>query len=156
MEGQAQNLGGNLDCRERFEFLRALPCRRKARNPADIQRVARHFFTRRKPHALRAFAGGTAPKRSKAVVETIAETAHPKIRIAQRPAPLFKADHACRSWNFAPWFQGGVLAETAANNGLTQLLTKMLLKGTARRTAEQIATEIESVGGHIVQLRRQP
>jgi zinc protease len=46
-------------------------------------------------------------------------------------------------------FQGGVLAESAANSGITGLMTKMLLKGTASRTAEQIASEIESVGGSI-------
>ena len=46
-------------------------------------------------------------------------------------------------------FQGGVLAETLENHGLTQLMTKMLLQGTARRSAEQIALEIESIGGSI-------
>jgi zinc protease len=46
-------------------------------------------------------------------------------------------------------FQGGVLAENPANNGITQLLAKMLLKGTKRRSAEDIAREIESVGGSI-------
>lgn len=42
-----------------------------------------------------------------------------------------------------------MLAESAANSGITGLMTKMLLKGTASRTAEQIASEIESVGGSI-------
>jgi zinc protease len=46
-------------------------------------------------------------------------------------------------------FQGGVLAESRKNNGLTQLMSKMLLQGTARRSAEQISIEIESVGGSI-------
>ena len=42
-----------------------------------------------------------------------------------------------------------MLAETLENHGLTQLMTKMLLQGTARRSAEQIALEIESIGGSI-------
>jgi zinc protease len=42
-----------------------------------------------------------------------------------------------------------VLVETAEDNGLTQLLSRMLLKGARRRTAQQIATEIESVGGSL-------
>ena len=42
-----------------------------------------------------------------------------------------------------------MLAETEKNNGLTQLMSKMLLQGTARRTAEQIALEVESIGGSI-------
>ncbi|HOW80526.1 MAG TPA: pitrilysin family protein, partial [Verrucomicrobiota bacterium] len=44
---------------------------------------------------------------------------------------------------------GGVLAETPETNGLTQLTGKLLLKGTARRSAEDIAREIESVGGSL-------
>jgi zinc protease len=46
-------------------------------------------------------------------------------------------------------FNGGVLAENAGNNGVTQLTGKLLLKGTQTRSAEEIAREIESIGGSI-------
>ena len=46
-------------------------------------------------------------------------------------------------------FRGGLLAETAADNGLTKLFSRVLLKGTTTRTAEQIAEEVEGVGGSI-------
>jgi zinc protease len=62
---------------------------------------------------------------------------------------LVKEDHRLPFVEFRAVFQGGVLAEEAANNGATLLLAKMLLKGTATRNAEEIATEIESVGGQI-------
>ena len=42
-----------------------------------------------------------------------------------------------------------VLAETVANNGLTQLTSKLLIKGTKTRTGEEIARQIESLGGHL-------
>ncbi len=45
--------------------------------------------------------------------------------------------------------KGGVLVETVEKSGLTQLTGKMLLKGTSRRSAEEIAGEIETVGGSI-------
>ena len=44
-------------------------------------------------------------------------------------------------------FKGGVLAESPADNGITQLMAKLLLKGTKTRSAEAMAREIESVGG---------
>ena len=44
-------------------------------------------------------------------------------------------------------FRGGLLAETVANNGLTKLFSRTLIKGTARRTADEIAEEVEAVGG---------
>jgi zinc protease len=62
---------------------------------------------------------------------------------------LVKEDHRLPFVEFRAVFQGGVLAETPDNNGVTQLTGKLLLKGTARRSAEDIAREIESVGGSI-------
>ena len=62
---------------------------------------------------------------------------------------LVKEDSRLPFVEFRAVFQGGVLAETAANNGSTMLLAKLLIKGTTKRNAEKIATEIESVGGHI-------
>jgi zinc protease len=46
-------------------------------------------------------------------------------------------------------FRGGLLAENPQDNGITHLMAKVLLKGTKTRTAEQIANEIEAVGGSI-------
>jgi zinc protease len=46
-------------------------------------------------------------------------------------------------------FRGGLLAETPETNGITRLMSKVLLKGTVTRTAEQIADTIEAVGGSI-------
>ena len=42
-----------------------------------------------------------------------------------------------------------MLAESIRTNGATQLMGRLLLKGTQKRSAEDIAREIESVGGSI-------
>ncbi|MFH1067646.1 MAG: insulinase family protein, partial [bacterium] len=44
--------------------------------------------------------------------------------------------------------RGGLLAETAANNGISKLTSRLLDKGTPTRTAQQIAEEIENLGGN--------
>src|SRR5206468_10884602 len=62
---------------------------------------------------------------------------------------LIKEDHRLPFVEFRAVFKGGVLVETPQNNGLTQLAARMLLKGTKHRSAEEIAREIESVGGGI-------
>src|SRR5207247_6696900 len=62
---------------------------------------------------------------------------------------LVKEDHRLPFIEFRTVFKGGVLAETADKNGLTQLTGNLLLKGTRRRSAEDIAREIESVGGSL-------
>ncbi|MBK19843.1 MAG: peptidase M16 [Rhodospirillaceae bacterium] len=47
------------------------------------------------------------------------------------------------------WVQAGARFETAANNGVSHLLEHMAFKGTAKRSARDIAEEIEAVGGHL-------
>ncbi len=47
------------------------------------------------------------------------------------------------------WVGTGTRSETPANNGAAHFLEHMAFKGTARRTASQIAEEIEAVGGHM-------
>jgi len=47
------------------------------------------------------------------------------------------------------WVAVGTRHEPAAINGVAHLLEHMAFKGTARRTAAEIATEIEAVGGHV-------
>ena len=46
-------------------------------------------------------------------------------------------------------FRGGLLAETRTTNGITRLYSQTLLKGTKSRTAEELADQIEGVGGSI-------
>jgi zinc protease len=46
-------------------------------------------------------------------------------------------------------FRCGLLSETEATSGITRLAAKSLLKGTKTRTAEQIANQLEAVGGEI-------
>ena len=47
------------------------------------------------------------------------------------------------------WVDVGARCETEETNGLSHLLEHMAFKGTARRSARDIAEEIEAVGGHL-------
>ena len=47
------------------------------------------------------------------------------------------------------WIEAGARHETEAQNGIAHFLEHMAFKGTARRSALQIAEEIEDVGGYI-------
>jgi len=91
---------------------------------------------------------GTAPKTS---TETEISQEHPvqKFDLPNGLRLLLKEDHRLPFVEFRAVFKGGVLAETAEKNGVTQLMGKLLLKGTKKRSAEEIASEIEAVGGNI-------
>ncbi|MFZ1480538.1 MAG: pitrilysin family protein [Paracoccaceae bacterium] len=54
-----------------------------------------------------------------------------------------------KSASIGIWVGAGGRHETASQNGIAHFLEHMAFKGTARRTALQIAEEIEDVGGYI-------
>jgi zinc protease len=91
---------------------------------------------------------GTRPTEREAA-ELIVDNPIQKFELSNGLRLLVKQDHRLPFVEFRTVFQGGVLAETPAKNGLTLLLAKLLLKGTESRSAEQLVTEIESLGGSI-------
>ncbi|MFB3897547.1 MAG: M16 family metallopeptidase [bacterium] len=62
---------------------------------------------------------------------------------------LLKENHSLPLVSLRMVFKGGVLYETEKNNGICNLMQRMLLKGTKTRTAEQIVQSIAQVGGRI-------
>jgi len=148
MEGQAQNLGGNWLAADDLNFSERYLAAVKHVTLADIQRVARQYLTPENRTLYALLPEGTAPK-AKANVEANKDNAIQKIVLPNGLTLLVKEDHRLPFVEFRAVFQGGVLAENTANNGTTMLLAKLLIKGTTTRSAEKIATEIESVGGHL-------
>jgi zinc protease len=148
MEGQAQNLGGNWIAANDLNFSERYLAAVKHVTTNDVQRVARQYLTAENRTLYALLPDGAAPK-AKANVEANADNAIQKIVLPNGLTLLVKEDHRLPFVEFRAVFKGGVLAENAANNGTTMLLAKMLIKGTQKRSAEKVATEIESVGGHI-------
>jgi zinc protease len=148
MEGQAQNLGGNWLAANDLNFSERYLAAVKRVTAADIQRAARQYLTPENRTLYALLPEGHSPKIA-AHAETNVEHPIQKIELPNGLKLLVKEDHRLPFVEFRAVLQGGVLAETEANNGITSLLARLLLKGTPTRNAEQIATEIESVGGHI-------
>jgi zinc protease len=148
MEGQAQNLGGNWLAANDLNFSERYLAAVKHVTAADVQRVARAYLSAENRTLYALLPADAAPKTA-AKIEQNTDHAIQKIEFANGLKLLVKEDARLPFVEFRAVFQGGVLAENEVNNGSTSLLAKLLLKGTTTRNAEQIATEIESVGGHI-------
>ncbi len=148
MEGQAQNLGSNWLVANDLNFSERYLSAVKQVRPDDILRVAREYLTAENRTLYTLLPNGTAPKLSIAVEENNAKAIQ-KFELPNGLRLLVKEDHRLPFVEFRAMFQGGVLAETKEDNGITQLSSRMLLKGTSHRSARDIATEIESVGGSI-------
>jgi zinc protease len=148
MQGQAQDLGGSWMAANDLNFSARYLEAVKRITPADLQRVARQYLTSENRTLYALLPAGTAPK-SAEVTAIAAENPVQKFEFANGLRILVKEDHRLPFVEFRAVFKGGVLAENAANNGLTYLMAKSLLKGTPTRDAEQIAGEIESLGGSL-------
>lgn len=70
-------------------------------------------------------------------------TLHNGLRVATDHMP------GVESVSLGIWVGVGTRQEEAAQNGISHLLEHMAFKGTPRRSATQIAEEIEAVGGHL-------
>jgi zinc protease len=148
MEGQAQTLGGNWIAANDLNFSERYLAAVKRITLADVQRIARQYLTEENRTLYALLPTGTAPK-AKAETSASKELPIQKIELPNGLKLLVKQDSRLPFVEFRAVLQGGILAETPANNGITMLLANMLLKGTTKRSAEKIATEIESIGGHI-------
>src|SRR5687768_9160139 len=114
----------------------------KRATPGDLQRVAREYLTPENRTLYALLPAGTAPKITQAN-DQFADQAVQKFELPNGLRLLVKEDRRLPFVEFRAVFRGGVLAETAQNNGVSLLTAKLLLKGTSTRTAEQIASEIE-------------
>lgn len=65
------------------------------------------------------------------------------IRVLSENIPYVK------SFSLGFWFNVGSRDENSTNNGITHFIEHMLFKGTKKRSARKIATEIESCGGYL-------
>ena len=148
MQGQAQDLGANwlavTDLSFSERYLEAV----KQVTPVDLQRVARQYLTNENRTVYALLPTGTAPKPAEQL-ESSHEHEIQKFELANGLRLLVKEDHRLPFVEFRAVFKGGVLVETPETNVVTQLMSRTLLKGTSTRSAEEIARQIESVGGSI-------
>ena len=148
MQGQAQDLGGNWLSAGDLNFSERYLAAVKTITPLELQRVAREYLTRENRTLYALLPTGTAPKIA-APDQSSRDQAVEKFDLPNGLRLLVKENHRLPFVEFRAVFQGGVLAETAQNNGITQLMSRLLLKGTTRRSAEDLAIGIESIGGHL-------
>jgi zinc protease len=148
MQGQAQDLGGNWIAATDLNFSERYLEAVQRIKPPDLQRVARQYCTAENRTLYALLPAGAAPKPT-TITALSTESAIEKFELPNGLRLLVKENHRLPFVEFRAVFQGGVLTETPDTNGLTHLMAKMLLKGTKRRSATGIATEIESLGGSI-------
>ena len=149
MRGQASDLGSNWLLTGNLDFSRDYLEAIQAVEVEDIRRVvATYLQPQDRTSAV------LVPETEKDAAATPAETAKQageiqRFELSNGLRLLVREDARLPLVYLDAVFRGGLLAETPADNGLTKLFSRVLLKGTKNRTAEQLAEEVESVGGSI-------
>ena len=148
MQGQAQDLGGAWMAARDLGFSNRYLSQVQSITAEKIVEVAnRYMFTdNRSTFAL--LPKGSSPvslKKSANVHRTEIEKWEP----GNGMRVLFKQDDRLPFVEIRSVFFGGVLEESNADSGITQLMSQGLLKGTADRSAGEIMEAIEAIGGSV-------
>jgi zinc protease len=148
MRGKASDLGSNWLLTRNLNFSNEYLDALRRVTTTDIQRVLNTYFNS-----------------DNLTVSSLNPIGSLKSTAVEKPAPaagaiqkfvlpnglrlLVREDSRLPLVSMIVTFKAGILAETPENNGITKLCSRVLIKGTTTRTAEQIVDEIESLGGSI-------
>lgn len=146
--GMASDLGSNWLLARNLNFSKQYLDAVGRVTASDVQRVANEYLRPDRLNSTSINPPGSLTKAVKAPADSVAGKIQ-KFTLANGLRLLVREDHRLPLVSINAVFRGGLLAETKATNGITKLFSRSLLKGTKSRTAEQIAEQIEDVGGSI-------
>jgi len=144
--GLAASLGNSWFAARDLHFSETYLQRVQQITAEDLQRVARKYFTEQNLTCVRLLPASAKPV---AAVTTVA-TARQPVELIPFNSGLhlvFQQSDRTPLVTVRATVRGGLLAEAANQAGIGNLAGRLLGKGTATRSAEQLAAQIEDLGG---------
>ncbi|HCP91870.1 MAG TPA: insulinase family protein, partial [Spartobacteria bacterium] len=148
MRGQASDIGGNWMLTRNLNFSRDYLAAVQKVTLDDIRRVAGKYLVDANLTVVSLNPKGSLIAKGEGA-KPISAGEVQKFELSNGLRILVREDARLPLVSMTAVFRSGLLAETPQTNGVTRLMAKALLKGTKTRTAEQIANQIEAVGGSI-------
>jgi zinc protease len=148
MRGQASDVGSNWLLTRDLNFSRHYLEAVQKVSLDDIKRVAAQYLTENNLTVISLNPKGSVAAKTEGP-KVVAAGEVQKFELSNGLRLLVREDPRLPLVAIGAVFRGGLLAENPQDNGITHLMAKVLLKGTKTRTAEQIANQIEAVGGSI-------
>jgi len=148
MQGQAQDLGGAWMAARDLGFSNRYLSQVQSITAEKIVEVANRYMFPDNRSTFALLPKGSSPvslQKSANVHRTEIEKWEP----GNGMRVLFKQDDRLPFVEIRSVFFGGVLEESHADSGITQLMSQGLLKGTANRSAGEIMEAIEAIGGSV-------
>ena len=148
MRGKATDIGSNWLYARSLRFTHDYLEAAQRTTAEDIRRVAREYFHESNLCVSSLNPPGTLA--SSAQKKNAASTADiESFTLANGLRLLVREDRRLPLVSIVATFRGGLLAETREKNGISHLLAHTLMKGTATRSADEIADTIEAAGGSL-------
>lgn len=148
MRGQASDLGSNWMLTRNLDFSRDYLNAVQKVTLDDIKRVAAKYLVDQNLTITSLNPKGSLAGKAK-TVKPVAAGEIQKFELSNGLRLLVREDPRLPLVSMTAVFRSGLLAETPQTNGITRLTTRAILKGTKTRTAEQLADQIEAIGGSI-------
>ena len=146
MRGKASSLGSNWLHARDVNFNQGYLAAIQRVTSDELIRVSRAHLTSENLTVSTLVPQGTARKRTAGTSSSRAGVVE-KFTLSNGLRLLVREDDRLPLVSMVATFKGGLLAETAADNGVARLFARTLLKGTATKSADEIAESIEAVGG---------
>ncbi|MCP5539627.1 MAG: insulinase family protein [Akkermansiaceae bacterium] len=148
MRGQASDLGSNWILTRNLDFTRDYVEAVQRVTAEDVAGVARRYLTNDGLTIVSLNPEEAAPVKAAARSAPRSDEVR-KVELANGLTLLLKADARVPLTTVHAVFRGGMLAATPETAGIGQLMARLLAKDTKRRSAEEIARQIEAVGGSL-------
>src|SRR6201993_4560367 len=148
MRGQASDIGSNWLLTRNLNFSRDYLDAVQKVTLDDIKRVAETYLTENNLTVISLNPKGSLSGKAEPA-NPVAASEIQKFDLSNGLRLLVREDPRLPLVSMTAVFRSGLLAETPQTNGITRLTARAILKGTKTRTAEQIADQIEAIGGSI-------
>lgn len=146
--GVASDLGSNWLLTRNLDYTRDYVEEVQAVDVDMVKRVAGEYLTPSRFTRVGLAPAGEEKTKSVSSVTSRSEDIR-KIEFPNGLTALLLADHRLPFVQASGVFRGGLLAETPEKNGVTRLMSRLLVKDSKKRSGDAIAEAIESVGGGI-------
>jgi zinc protease len=148
MRGRASDLGSNWLLTSNLDFSRDYLESIQRVTAADIRRVLGAYLTDRRLTSVSLNPQGSLAQIQAPIASAKAGQIQ-RFELSNGLRLIVREDPRLPLVSMNAVFKAGLLVETPEKSGISRLFSKVVLKGTGRRTAEQIADEIEELGGAI-------
>jgi len=147
MSGQASRLGAGEVVVGDINYTREYFRRLFALTPAKLKKVMHTYLVPERLTVVSSNPASSLPAVAAAAASSASSLDFEEITLPNGARLLLQPNHHLPNLHLRLAFAGGAMFEPAGRRGLNALMASLLAKDTARRSAEEVARAIETVGG---------